>query len=665
MKPSIATCSPRLGVAPDVASGGALFMALRTALWVAVVGASSTSALASIPRSAAAPPYLAPSPAACIRAQDDPFAGTVLEIDGQAVPLSTFCAWLLELQGRELQQRFLDHVLLQQECEKRGVLPTDAEVEAATRAAIEERINKGFRGDQAVYEAELARMGSDVQQDFDRRRVLVETQLRRSALARAERGEPDEAALAALHQVRYGIDGRELTVRAIRLMPAVPEPAPGEDEAARAARVAAARQAQELRLSQLAERIRAGADVAALARELSEDPETRLADGLLSVPFDRRQWPKEVNAALAALPPGEPSAPLFGRGYLNLFVIESARPAPLAEVRESLLRELLDREPDEGEQRVAYARVRAAAAPEMLQVRAIPQGWRGTPRELLDEPLVRLGDQLWTYGDLAYWIARDRGSDLARVFVRDWRLARLVRDARIELDSADIDRRAAATFALTLRQVYGGDRARMGRDLERRYLTEEHLLARFTREAWRDAAIDGLLRESRVVTDEDVRLTWEERYGPLGKSYDLRVLVRHLEGRDEAAEHAQLTTVVREARSGADFGALAARWSDDPITRERGGRPNGRFRHEDAPEALRRVVEALEPGETSDPLRVGEQLVLLHLVAVERVPLGEVAEELRKELEERETTVPERTGFLMSLDLDEHCVVHRSLLAPR
>ncbi len=597
----------------------------------------------------------------------------IIEIDGEPITFDVFGRWLLELQGRELRERFAREIVVWRELERLGVAPTHTELAEAGAAAVAERIERAFRGDRAAYEAELTSIGSSPARDLERRTVLMTERLSRTALARATRPAPDDAALLRLHERRFGTDVRDLTVRVLRTLPAVPEPVPGDDVQGRARAVDAARAAARARLAALGDRIRAGADVVALVREHSDDPETRAAGGLLPAPFQRAEWPREVNTALAALAVGEPSEPLFAYGYFNLFVIERAEARPFDAEREALVAEYWAAEPDEGERRAAVARAYVAAEPSIVWLddpsRAASEARRfGPDPRGLEEPLLRVGDEVLTRGDLALWIARERGADLWRGFVRDWRLARRAAGLAEPPTADAIEAHADGIFDATLRGVYGGDRERMARDHARRGIDEAHLRAGFVREAWRDLTLDALILAAREVTAADVEQLWQERYGPLGKSFDVRLLVRSLAGRDAAEEEARLQSLAREARAGADFGALAVRWSDDERTRAQGGRAVGsRFRHELAPEALLRALEALAPGETSDPVPVTDtegaaHLVLLHLVGVSRVPLASVADELRRELETRRPNAADRMGVYLSLDPDERCTYHAERL---
>jgi len=606
---------------------------------------------------------------------------TLVVVDGEEVPFATFASWLLLVQGRELRARFAEEVLLRRGVEDLGVAPTATDVEAATRAAIQRRIDEAFGGDPSRFTLELDQLGTTVERDFQQRSVLVGRALARTALARATRGAPDDAAIEAAYTRRFGPDGRELVVRVVRAVPVIPplparvvgdggtsgDPAdvPDASRETRERHVQRALREAENRLEAIAAEVRAGAAFAALARQRSEDPDSGPRGGLLPSPFERAAWPREVIAELARLAPGEPSRPLFARGFANLFLIESARAVPLAEVRDALAAELAAAEPDEVECRAAMLRLRAANAATFEWLDHEFSDPLAAGHDDLERPVLRFGDDLWTRADLGLWIARGHGGDLVRPFVRDLRLAR--RGAALgALPVPDaIEELADATFAATLQNVYGGDRARMARDHERRGITEEHLRAGFRREAWRALSADAVLRAQRQVEPDDVRRLWEERHGPLGKSFDVRLLVRHVDEITRAVELARLTDLARQARAGADFGALAARWSDDSHTRAQGGRALGRFRHELAPVPIATALLRMVAGETSEPIDLGSELVLLHLVDVRRVPLDRVRDELQMELRDRPATAEERMAYLQSLDFDRDCVYRSDLLFQR
>lgn len=81
--------------------------------------------------------------------------------------------------------------------------------------------------------------------------------------------------------------------------------------------------------------------------------------------------------------------------------------------------------------------------------------------------------------------------------------------------------------------------------------------------------------------------------------------------RDAAAQ------VAERARAGADFGALARAYSSDAATREQGGLL-APMRPGDLPPEVDAVLLAMEPGDVSQPVRLGDAWLVLQLV--ERAP---------------------------------------------
>jgi peptidyl-prolyl cis-trans isomerase SurA len=90
-------------------------------------------------------------------------------------------------------------------------------------------------------------------------------------------------------------------------------------------------------------------------------------------------------------------------------------------------------------------------------------------------------------------------------------------------------------------------------------------------------------------------------------------------GGPEQAEqvHATAAQVADRARAGADFAALAAKYSSDPATRETGGLLAS-MQPGQLPQEVDSAVLAIEPGEVTAPIRVGDAWLVLKLV--ERAP---------------------------------------------
>jgi peptidyl-prolyl cis-trans isomerase SurA len=84
-----------------------------------------------------------------------------------------------------------------------------------------------------------------------------------------------------------------------------------------------------------------------------------------------------------------------------------------------------------------------------------------------------------------------------------------------------------------------------------------------------------------------------------------------------ASQHELATQVAARARAGADFAELARTYSSDPATRDTGGLLAPMHPGE-LPQEIDAALLAMEPGEVSAPLRLGDAWMVLQLV--ERAP---------------------------------------------
>ena len=93
--------------------------------------------------------------------------------------------------------------------------------------------------------------------------------------------------------------------------------------------------------------------------------------------------------------------------------------------------------------------------------------------------------------------------------------------------------------------------------------------------------------------------------------------------------------IYREAMTGADFGKLAKKYSQDPLASK--GGDLGVMDYKDMVPAMQKVVQRLKPGDVSPPLGSQDSLIMFYLVdgkgrKLQKVP---VPEKIRKELEKR------------------------------
>ena len=156
------------------------------------------------------------------------------------------------------------------------------------------------------------------------------------------------------------------------------------------------------------------------------------------------------------------------------------------------------------------------------------------------------------------------------------------------------------------------------------------------RDEIRRQILEGKMLQLRVkgrirITEEDVKGMYERTLREERKRREYHptwIVLRILPGstRDAIEERKELAAqLVRRARKGEDFATLAKTYSDDTATRDSGGdlgirAPQGSQaatagkRPVLAPE-LEAVVLPLDPGQVSEPLQVGEAIVILSVVS--------------------------------------------------
>jgi len=216
--------------------------------------------------------------------------------------------------------------------------------------------------------------------------------------------------------------------------------------------------------------------------------------------------------------------------------------------------------------------------------------------------------------------------DLIEKLVDEELVAKAADKANLVITSAEVDgafQNIAAQQRLTVPEVFkqawvsSGISEQSYRDEIRRQLLEGKMLqlrvrgrVRITEEALR-SSFQRALRDERKVLE--YRPAW--------------VVFRIMPGSSPAAIHERQTLaqkVADEARAGADFGDLAKKYSDDSATRGKGGElgvraPQGspavmmRRRQPLAP-ALENSIRKLDPGGVTDPISVGDAIVVVKLI---------------------------------------------------
>jgi peptidyl-prolyl cis-trans isomerase D len=144
------------------------------------------------------------------------------------------------------------------------------------------------------------------------------------------------------------------------------------------------------------------------------------------------------------------------------------------------------------------------------------------------------------------------------------------------------------------------------------------------------------LRAQVTVPPADVERAYNETIAQFSTPEQVRAshILFRFEGEDEAAVRTKAEEVLRQARAGADFAALARRYSEDTATAQEGGDLDYFGRGRMVPE-FDEAAFAMEPGELSDLVKTSFGYHIIKLVdktPASTQPLAEVREQLADEL---------------------------------
>lgn len=210
-------------------------------------------------------------------------------------------------------------------------------------------------------------------------------------------------------------------------------------------------------------------------------------------------------------------------------------------------------------------------------------------------------------------------------------LIRQAADAQgIEVTSAEIDAALAE-----LNEPFSNSEEFLRR-LDTEGFTEEEYREHLRRMIAATRYLDGIRTAESTVTDQELETYYRENERRLTLPEQVRV--RHIllawkplgTTDDRAALREQMTPILQQARSGADFAELAKKHSEDS-TASAGGDTGFFFRGQMVP-AFEAVAFALQPGDVSDMV---ETPFGMHILRVEErrearlLPLDEVREQLR------------------------------------
>jgi parvulin-like peptidyl-prolyl isomerase len=607
-------------------------------------------------RAQSASPVSSPSPAA------SELPGPPLSIDGEQVPWSDFAGWLVLLQGRSNLERFALDRLAERAALEAGVRLKREELLRRIDEEIELRVQTTFGGDRAKWLDELTRLGQTPEAlrterlEIMRRQALTNELVRRSRVVSPEQ-------IRELWEGRYGPEGRRLRVSRLFLQVDPPEQPPGTSrEEAKALGELAQRETLK-RAEDLHARLVAGADFSQLVREFSNDMISRPAGGRLDKALEPADWPGLERKDLRGKEVGALLPPFYSRGGYNLLRVDAVELTPLETVAATLERELADAPADALEAQALNNSFLDAARLELL---AELDREVALDAERLARPVLMINGEAVSRSEYARWLMRARGRPLLRTFMQHRRVAALAAAAGLEPTSVEIEQRVQVDLERQLQIFFQGDRQAWLDDLRASGGSVESFLHVARQRTRHNLRAERLLLAGRVITPELLRATWEERYGEGGQSLDVRYILHQLPPPPEdsvGTEEELAAYVERETRvsldflaglrervqNGEDFGALARIHSQDPESRDLGGRQPGLFELHTWPQDVQAKLRALTPGGVTEPVQLGKAFFLFELAGRVHVALEDVEDELREELRTRRPSQVEVSGYVNQL----------------
>lgn len=218
-----------------------------------------------------------------------------------------------------------------------------------------------------------------------------------------------------------------------------------------------------------------------------------------------------------------------------------------------------------------------------------------------------------------------------------------LRVAEMLIASAVVDREAARrNVTITdkdiadenerlLNGIFAGD---ISPDERERLLDQLLKSRRLTRPLWEDvlrrrALLRKMIADQVQLTEEMVKAEYDRAYGE-------KVEVSHI----QLAGHRQAESVIKRLGAGEDFAELARKLSTNRQTAPAGGRITPAFTRVNTavPQAIRDAAFALEPGQVSGVVQVGNVFHVLKLhqrVSAPEKDYEKVKDELRRQLRER------------------------------
>ncbi len=586
----------------------------------------------------------------------------VLSIDSAQIAPEEFAQWMLRLYASRHAKDFVDQWVIHREAKARGLEVPQADIFKEMDEEIGVRIDGAFHGKKEEWLGELSRLGRTEGGHRRQREVELRPWIESREMVREGRVVP-ELLIERDWELYYGPRGRRFELQLLFKQIVFSSMEAGTPNEILQRMRAGEEQAVLAQIQSIRKRIvDGGEDFGVVARETSDDEDSREFAGRWPGGWNQFGWPSQFVDALFDLQPGEVSEPLRARGGWWLVKVESFQDTPLETVREKIVSDLIVKGPEQSEvgnfQVALLQNVTWELSPEMF---AEGEPAEGPPLE----GLVIDGTSV-SRAEFARWFLAARGETMYQQFAEHWLVEKTAREQLISVSLEELEARTDEFLGMQVSFLHKGNREAWQDYVRKQGRTEDDWRREWRERVRIDLLTEKLLLRERVVTDEMVRAHWEDVYGKQGREIRARWIVfgppqitpepgMSKERFDELSElaHAQrlrdAQELVQRIRAGEDFATLARKYSEDPATREQGGELDGRFRPESWPEEVAREVPKLKVGEVSEPFFAARCFMIFEVFRERTVQYAEVEAQLREDLKTKRPANADLAGWRNAL----------------
>ncbi|MEY2744972.1 MAG: hypothetical protein RL112_14 [Planctomycetota bacterium] len=569
----------------------------------------------------------------------------VVELDGVRIAPDAYATWLLRTHGERLARVYgAEQVAVERAARAVGVELSEEELAASVQRDFEERIQHAFFGNLDEWRAEFARTGRTEAGARRQREVEARPFMLAGKMASIGRVVPEHKIVREWERL-HGRLGRRYELSMSFYLAEVASPKLSGAEARKAAQEEAWSKAKSRALAARA-RIASGEDFGKVARETSEDPDTKDGRGVPSS-FRDEGWPKGFHEELAKLAVGELSQPLQGKGGWWLVKVREVKATPLEAARPAIVAMLREKGPEPDEVGAILEPIHANTRVEVL-----PQMWQAPDKGEQgggDLPVMLVDGEPVGRADYARFLLYWQGETALTRFVEDWAVERKAAVAGVSVTDEEVRARVDEHIEAMIDEGFKRQREGWLAFLRRANRTEESFRASLS-ERWRiDLMAEKLMLKERVVDERAIRERYVAAYGAEGERFEVAWIVRRIKGSMPAGEpsreaveaelarasevaRVELAALLARAKAGEAFADLAREASEDLATRDEGGRRPGRFRADSVPQALADAVLAQPVGGATGPLQYGSAWVAFQVLERRKVSFEEAKAELAEEL---------------------------------